>query len=91
MQEGLELVLRHAFGSIGSIGCRANIQPENVRSVALVRSAGFRREGLSLRYQKIGGRWRDHERWAITVEDRRSAISTDLGPSVHRNRPDAGW
>jgi [ribosomal protein S5]-alanine N-acetyltransferase len=59
MREGLEL---HRV--------QANIQPENVRSVALVRSAGFRYEGLSLRYLKIGGRWRDHEQWAITTEDR---------------------
>ena len=26
------------------------------------------REGLSERYLKIGGRWRDHERWAIRSE-----------------------
>ena len=70
MREGLELVLRHAFGSIRLHRVEANIQPENVRSIALVRSAGFRYEGLSLRYLKIGGRWRDHEHWAITTEDR---------------------
>jgi ribosomal-protein-alanine N-acetyltransferase len=50
---------------------QASIQPGNARSIALVRGAGFRQEGLALRYLKIGGRWRDHERWAITVEDRR--------------------
>jgi ribosomal-protein-alanine N-acetyltransferase len=70
MREGLELVLRHAFGSIRLHRVEANIQPENTRSIALVRSAGFRYEGLSLRYLKIGGRWRDHEHWAITTEDR---------------------
>lgn len=73
MREGLELVLRHAFGTVKLHRVEANIQPENARSIALVRSAGFRKEGLSLRYLKIGGRWRDHERWAITTEDRRGA------------------
>jgi ribosomal-protein-alanine N-acetyltransferase len=73
MREGLELVLRHAFETIRLHRVQASIQPENERSIALVRSAGFRNEGLSLRYLKIGGRWRDHEHWAITTEDRRGA------------------
>jgi ribosomal-protein-alanine N-acetyltransferase len=72
MREGLDLVLRHAFADLRLHRVQASIQPENVRSVALVRAAGFRREGLALRYLKIGGRWRDHEHWAITVEDRRT-------------------
>jgi len=72
MRDGLELVLRHAFGSLRLHRVQASIQPENERSIALVRAAGFRREGLALRYLKIGGRWRDHEQWAITVEDRRA-------------------
>jgi ribosomal-protein-alanine N-acetyltransferase len=41
----------------------------NRASVALVRRLGFRREGYSRRYLKIGGRWRDHERWALLAED----------------------
>ncbi|MGH2642120.1 MAG: GNAT family N-acetyltransferase [Actinomycetota bacterium] len=73
MREGLELVLRHAFGTLKLHRVQASIQPENERSIALVRSAGFRKEGLSLRYLKIGGRWRDHEHWAITTEDRRAS------------------
>jgi ribosomal-protein-alanine N-acetyltransferase len=72
MREGIELVLRHAFGSIRLHRVQASIQPENERSIALVRAAGFRNEGLALRYLKIGGRWRDHEQWAITTEDRRA-------------------
>ncbi len=69
MREGLELLLRHAFRTMRLHRVEANVQPENNASVALVRAAGFRLEGLSKRYAKVGGRWRDHERWAITVED----------------------
>jgi [ribosomal protein S5]-alanine N-acetyltransferase len=72
MREGLQLVLRHAFGPLGLHRLEANIQPENRPSIALVSGAGFRLEGLSPRYLKIAGRWRDHERWAILAEEFRS-------------------
>ena len=68
MAEGLGLVLRHAFRRMGLHRLEANIQPGNRDSRALVRGLGFRREGFSPRYLKIGGRWRDHERWAIVRE-----------------------
>lgn len=69
MTEALELVLRYAFDQMKLHRLEANIQPENERSIALVKRAGFRREGYSRRYLKISGRWRDHERWAIVSED----------------------
>ena len=68
MTEGLALVLRHAFGGLGLHRLEANIQPGNRHSRGLVRRLGFRKEGFSPRYLKIGGRWRDHERWAIVRE-----------------------
>jgi len=69
MREGLELVLRAAFLELRLHRLEANIQPENEASIALARGAGFQREGFSPRYLKIGGRWRDHERWALLAED----------------------
>jgi ribosomal-protein-alanine N-acetyltransferase len=60
MREGIELVLRHAFLDLKLHRIEANIQ----------------REGFSPRYLKIGGRWRDHERWAVLADD-------------WRNRPEA--
>jgi ribosomal-protein-alanine N-acetyltransferase len=69
LTEGLGLVLRHAFRRLGLHRLEANIQPANTPSRRLARRLGFRKEGFSPRYLKVGGRWRDHERWAIVRED----------------------
>ncbi len=68
MTEGLKLAMRYGFTKLKLHRLEANIQPANVRSIALVKRCGFIKEGLSPRYLKIAGRWRDHERWAITKE-----------------------
>ena len=73
MREGLELVLRETFLELRLHRLEANIQPGNAASIALARGAGFQREGFSPRYLKIGGRWRDHERWALLADDWRRA------------------
>lgn len=73
MHAGLGLAIGHAFGALGLHRLEANIRPENAASIALVRRLGFAREGYSRRYLKIGGRWRDHERWALLAEDWRTA------------------
>ena len=72
MSEGLELTLRFAFRVLRLHRVEINIQPRNARSILLARRAGFTREGFSRRYVKLAGRWRDHERWALTVEDWRT-------------------
>ena len=68
MAEGLDLVLRHTFRHLKLHRLEANIQPGNDRSIRLVERAGFEYEGYSPRYLKIGGRWCDHERWAMTAK-----------------------
>ena len=71
MRDGMQQALRFAFSELRLHRVEANIQPANKRSLALAKKAGFRREGFSPRYLKIGGRWRDHERWAVLADDTR--------------------
>jgi len=67
MRAGLKAVVRHSFHTERLHRLEANIQPTNRASRALAKSCGFVKEGYSRRYLKIGGRWRDHERWAIVA------------------------
>lgn len=69
MHEGMLLVLKHAFQKLKLHRIEANIQPDNRRSIALVKGCGFVNEGFSRRFLKVCGRWQDHERWAILAED----------------------
>jgi ribosomal-protein-alanine N-acetyltransferase len=74
MREGMLLVLKYAFQKLKLHRVEANIQPDNRRSIALVKSCGFVREGFSRRLVKVCGRWQDHERWAILAEDFPAAV-----------------
>lgn len=78
MTEAVGLTLRYAFTTLRLHRIEANIMSTNAASIALVRKCGFRMEGVSKRYFRIGGRFRDHERWSITVEDL---------PRARRGRP----
>jgi ribosomal-protein-alanine N-acetyltransferase len=68
MTEAVQLVLRAAFVTHKLHRVEANIQPENRPSIALAERCGFVLEGFSPRYLKVGGRWRDHQRYALHVE-----------------------
>lgn len=69
MTESVRLMLRYAFRDLKLHRVEANVQPHNDASLAVLQRVGFVKEGFSRRYLKIGGRWRDHERWTILVED----------------------
>lgn len=78
MAEGLAMLKRYAFGELGLHRIEANIQPDNHRSIALVRRCGFEREGIAKHFLFIDGAWRDHERWAAL--DPRATLAREGAP-----------
>lgn len=86
MTEALQLMLRYAFRKLKLHRVEANIQPDNGPSLALVRRAGFVREGFSRKYLKIDGRWRDHERWTLLAEDWTSRPNGAVRSRTNRSR-----
>src|SRR5262249_32572058 len=87
MTEGLSLVIDHVFGRLRLHRLEANIRPGNRASIKLVRRLGFRREGYSPRYLTVAGRWRDHERWALLVDEGRATAGGAGRSSSARRRP----
>lgn len=61
--EALEAIVAWAFGPANLHRIEANLIAENTASKNLVQKLGFRCEGVSPDYLRIGGRWRDHEHW----------------------------
>ena len=68
MTYALRETVRFAFDELGLHRVEASIQPVNTRSIALVRRAGFSKEGFSPKLLFIDGAWRDHEHWALLAE-----------------------
>ena len=69
MTDALRQACRYGFEALGPHRLEANIQPGNAASIALVRRTGFRLEGLSKDYLRVGGAWRGHERWALLCDE----------------------
>ena len=67
--EAIGLVVGLAFSDLGLHRVQAGVMPRNPGSIRALEKAGFRREGVSLRYLQIAGAWEDHIMFAITQED----------------------
>jgi ribosomal-protein-alanine N-acetyltransferase len=67
--EAVRSAVGYAFGDLGLHRVQANVMTKNPRSARVLTKAGFRKEGLALRYLQIAGRWEDHDMYAITAED----------------------
>ena len=90
MTEAVGLAVRHTLRYARPAPRGANIQPGNARSIALVRRLGFTLEGFSPRYLRIGGEWRDHDRWARLADQRGSVNARPTrgaAPARHQGEP----
>lgn len=60
MLEAVNATLDFAFGPLDLHRIEANHQPQNLRSAALLRRAGFEVQGYARDYLFLDGAWRDH-------------------------------
>ena len=70
MTEAVRRVAEIAFVDLALHRVEVNIMPRNTSSLAVAERAGFVREGLSLRYLQINGKWEDHVRLARLAHNR---------------------
>jgi ribosomal-protein-alanine N-acetyltransferase len=80
------LVLDHCFGPVGLHRIEATVRPENLASLRVLEKLGFRREGLFRNYLNVDGAWRDHQVYAMTVEDLEHGIVERLVQAGHAQR-----
>jgi len=63
------LAIDYCFRELGLHRVEICIRPENTASLRVVEKLGLRFEGRRARYIHIGGAWRDHDCFAVTIED----------------------
>lgn len=71
MTDGVRALLGFVFNDLGLHRLEAACLPSNERSKGVLRSVGFREEGLARQYLKIDGAWRDHLLFAMLASDTR--------------------
>jgi [ribosomal protein S5]-alanine N-acetyltransferase len=66
---GVRLAVSAALGELELHRVQAAVIPRNVPSIRVLEKAGFRKEGVALRYLQIAGVWEDHVLYAVTAEE----------------------
>ena len=69
MPRAVAMVSDYAFFRLGLHRLEINIRPENEASIRVAEKLGFRYEGLRRRYLHIAGDWRDHQTYALCVDE----------------------
>jgi ribosomal-protein-alanine N-acetyltransferase len=67
--EGVALIIRYGFDTLGLHRMEAAIVPRNASSRRVAEKLGLHDEGTARRFLQIRGQWEDHVRYAITAED----------------------
>jgi [ribosomal protein S5]-alanine N-acetyltransferase len=67
--EAVIVLCRYAFEDLALHRVQISIIPRNRASRRVVEKLGLRDEGIAERYLQINGRWEDHVRYALTVEE----------------------
>jgi [ribosomal protein S5]-alanine N-acetyltransferase len=65
----VRLMSTFAFEHLGLHRLEPAVMPRNARSNRVMEKAGFRHEGIAVRYLRIAGVWEDHALYAMTAED----------------------
>jgi ribosomal-protein-alanine N-acetyltransferase len=89
--EAAVVVLRFAFERLGLHRVDVAIVPRNSPSRRVAEKLGLRDEGISVGFLQVNGRWEDHVRYAITVEEwlerRASLVEQWLSPGEKAASP----
>lgn len=84
------LLTDHAFSAAGLRRLEATVQPDNAGSLRVLDKAGYRQEGLFVRYLDVAGVRRDHLCFAITAEEIGAGLSARLIADGRATLPEQG-
>lgn len=81
MKAAVKAILPFAFQTLKLHRVEAACIPENTRSIQLLQSIGFQKEGFARQYLCIDDQWQDHILFAILEDDLNKA---EMGLDLHR-------